>query len=448
MSHRISRRKFLQGTAVVAGLTVLTGSFKTNAYAANKKLNIAYIGTDGRAGAHLGLAKNGEVCPCYCDADTNRMKKAAEFYPQAKSYTDYRKMYDEMGKSIDCVFIACPDNHHVPAAIRAMRLGKGAFVEKPAAETVYEARLLSDEVKKLKVPTQMGNQGHDGQGIRRQVEWVNAGLIGTIKETHTWTGRPVWPQGIGRPNRTDPIPAGLDWESWIGPAPMRPYVGNRTYHDFNWRGWYDFGTGAVGDMGCHTFDSVYWSMGSPTPISVECLNATSLNKETYPLKAVYRWEFPAVGTRPAFIGHWYENGMRPPMPEALKGALKRDQLPGSGSLLIGTKGFIVNDGDYSGSPRPYPESLVAEAVKIPKMEASPGFQTEFLMACRGEKPWDFPKSNFTYAGAICETLLLGNLTTRIGVGKKLLGDSKNLKFTNSPEANAFVTRPYRKGWEV
>jgi predicted dehydrogenase len=445
MSHRVSRRKFLQGTAVVAGLTVLTGTFKTNAYAANAKLSIAYIGTGGQAGAHIGLAKN-EVCPCYCDVDTNRMQKAAELYPQAKSYTDYRKMYDEMGKSIDCVIIACPDNHHVPAAIRAMRLGKGAFVEKPAAETIYEARLLSDEVKKLKVPTQMGNQGHGGDGIRRQVEWVGAGLIGTIKETHTWTGRPSWPQGMSSRPPTKPVPAGLDWESWIGPAPMRPY--HDGLHPFQWRGWYDFGTGAVGDMGCHTFDSVYWSMGSPTPISVECINAQSLNKETYPLKAIYRWEFAATDKRPAFVGYWYENGQKPPMPDALKGALKRDQLPGSGSLLIGTKGFIVNDGDYSGSPRPYPETLVAEAQKIPKMESSPGFEREFIMACKGEKPWDFPKSNFIYAGAICETLLLGNLTTRIGVNKKLLWDSKNLKFTNDANANEFVTRPYRKGWEV
>jgi predicted dehydrogenase len=445
MSHRISRRKFLQGAAVAAGLTVLTGGTRVNAYAVNGKLNIAFIGTGGRAESHLGMANN-ENCPCFCDVDINRQGKAAGMFKGAKAYQDYRKMYDEMAKSFDCVVVATPDNHHAPAVMRALRLGKGAMVEKPAVETVFEARTISDEIQKRKLPSQMGNQGHDGQGIRRQVEWVNAGLIGTVKETHTWTGRPVWPQGMGRPNKTDPVPANLDWDCWIGPAPMRPYV-NGTYHDFKWRGWYDFGTGAVGDMGCHTFDSVYWSMGSPTPVSVECLNAESLNKETFPLKAIYRWEFAAGTKHPAFTGYWYENGQKPPVPPELA-ALGKKGFGGSGSLLVGTKGFIVNEDDYSNSPRPYPESLVAEAKNIPQLERSPGFEREFIMACKGEKPWDFPKSNFIYAGAICETLLLGNLSTRVGLKQKLLWDSKNLKFTNNAAANEFVTRTYRKGWEL
>jgi predicted dehydrogenase len=326
-----------------------------------------------------------------------------------------------------------------------MRFGKGVFVEKPAAKTVFEARLISDEVKKLKVPTQMGNQGHAGGGIRRQVDWVNAGVIGTIKETHTWTGRPSWPQGKAARPATKPVPAGLDWESWIGPAPFRDY--HDGLHPFQWRGWYDFGTGAVGDMGCHTFDSVFWSMGSPTPLSVECINATSLNKETFPLKAVYKWEFAAGQKHPAFTGYWYENGQKPAVPPELAAAGKKE-FKGSGSLLIGTKGFIVNEDDYSNSPRAYPESLMEEAQKAPKMEGSPGMHPEFLMACRGEKPWDFPKSNFIYAGAICETLLLGNLTTQVGLNKKLLWDSAKLTFTNNDEANALVTRTYRKGWEL
>ena len=261
MSQGITRRKLLQGTAAAGGLLVMTNVFRTNAYAANAKLGIAFVGTGGRAEAHLGMGQQ-ESCPCYCDVDIGRQGKAAGMFKGAKAYQDYRKMFDEMGKSIDCVVVATPDNHHMPAIMRALKLGKGAFVEKPATETVYEARLISDEVQKRKLPSQMGNQGHDGQGIRRQVEWVNAGLIGTVKETHTWTGRPVWPQGMGRPAGQDPVPPNLDWECWIGPAPMRPYK-NGVYHDFKWRGWYDFGTGAVGDMGCHTFDSVYWSMGMP-----------------------------------------------------------------------------------------------------------------------------------------------------------------------------------------
>jgi predicted dehydrogenase len=446
MSLRVSRRRFLQGTAAVASLTVLGSSFRKEAYAATGKLRIAYVGTNGQAGAHLGLAKN-ENCPCYCDPDPKARDKAAGMYPQAKAFTDYRKMIDEMEKDIDCVFIACPDNIHIPAAIRAMRKGKGVFVEKPAAKTVYEARLISDEVKKLKVPTQMGNQGHAGGGIRNQVAWVQAGVIGAVKETHTWTGRPGgwWPQGMAARPPTKPVPAGLDWDSWIGPAPFRDY--HDGLNPGRWRGYYDFGTGAVGDMGCHTFDSVYWSMGMPTVLSVECIKADKLNKETFPRNAVYRWEFAATDKNPAFTGYWYEDAQKPPVPDGLKEAGKNG-LGGSGSLLIGTKGFIVNEDDYSGRPQLFPASLQAEAQKAPKIEPSGGMHEELLNACKGLKAWDYPKSNFIYAGAICETLLLGNLATLIGLNKKLLWDSKNLKFTNNDAANEFVTRPYRKGWEL
>jgi predicted dehydrogenase len=445
MSLRVSRRKFLQGTtAAVAGLTVLGSSLSTKAYAANAKLRIAYVGVDGRAGAHIDLARS-EECPCFCDPDPGARQKAQGKYPQAKAFTDYRKMIDEMKNSMDCVIVACPDNIHIPAAIRAMRYGKGVLVEKPAAKTVFEARLIATEVQKLKVPTQMGNQGHDGARIRDNVAWVQGGVIGQVKEVHVWTGRPVWPQGMASRPATKPVPAGLDWDSWIGPAPFRDY--HDGLHPFKWRGWYDFGTGAVGDMGCHTFDCAYWAMGSPTPISVECVGAQSLNKETFPLKAVYKWEFAATAKNPAFTGYWYENGQKPPVPPGLAEAGKKD-LRGSGALFIGTKGYIVNEDDYSNNPVLYPQSLNEAARNIPQIERSPGFQREFIMACKQEKPWDFPKSNFIYAGAICETLLLGNLTTQVGVGKKLLWDSKALKFTNSPEANAFVTRVYRKGWEL
>jgi predicted dehydrogenase len=444
MSLRFSRRTFLAGSAAAASLTVLAGSFKTPAYAANQKLRIAYVGTNGQAGAHLGLAKN-EQCPCYCDPDPKARDKAAQMYPQAKAFTDYRKMIDEMKQDIDCVFCACPDNIHIPAAIRAMRYGKGAFVEKPAAKTVFEARLISDEVKKLKVPTQMGNQGHAGGGIRRNVEWVQAGIIGQIKEIHTWTGRPVWPQGIMQRPATKPVPAGLDWDSWIGPAPFRDY--HDGLHPFQWRGWYDFGTGAVGDMGCHTFDSAFWATGCPTVTSVECISAQKLNKETFPMKATYKWEFAATEKNPAFVGYWYENGLKPAVPDGLKESGKAS-FGGSGTLFIGTKGYIVNEGDYSGSPRLYPQTLQDEAQKVPKMDPGGGMHGEFLQACKGEKPWDYPASNFIYAGAICECLLLGNLSTQVGLNQKLVWDSKNLKFTNNDAANELVTRVYRKGWEI
>jgi len=444
MTLRFSRRKFLAGTAAAAGLTVLAGSYQPRAYAANAKLRIAYVGTNGQAGAHLSLAKN-EQCPCYCDPDPVARQKAAAMYPQAKAYTDYRKMIDENKDAMDCVFCACPDNIHIPAAIRAMRYGKGAFVEKPAAKTVFEARLISDEVKKLKVPTQMGNQGHAGGGIRKNVEWVQGGVIGEVKEIHVWTGRPVWPQGMATRPATKPVPAGLDWDSWIGPAPFRDY--HDGLNPFKWRGWYDFGTGAVGDMGCHTFDCAYWGTGCPTVTSVECVGAEKLNKETFPMKAKYKWEFAATEKNPAFIGFWYENGLKPPVPEGLKEAGKAS-FGGSGALFIGTKGFIVNEDDYSGNPKLYPSSLQDAASKVAKVEPSGGMHEEFLNACRGTKPWDYPKSNFIYAGAICETLLLGNLSTQVGLNQKLLWDSKNLKFTNNDAANELVTRVYRKGWEI
>ena len=241
-------------------------------------------------------------------------------YPQAKAYTDYRKMIDEMQKDFDCVFVACPDNIHIPAAIRAMRYGKGAFVEKPAAKTVYEARLISDEVKKLKVPTQMGNQGHAGGGIRRRSSGSRpASSARSRKPTPGRAGPGMWPQGMANRPPTKPVPAGLDWDSWIGPAPFRDY--HDGLHPFRWRGWYDFGTGAVGDMGCHTFDSVYWSMGMPTVLSVECIKANEPEQR----------DVPAEGGLPVGVcGH----GQEP----RLHGVLVRERPEAAGAPGIGGGG--------------------------------------------------------------------------------------------------------------
>ena len=256
---RFTRRRFVQATAATSAWVMGAGSYG-RVFGANDRLNVAFIGTGGiNAYQHIPpLKKLGAGCPCYCDADSSRFKPADKHYPDAKGYTDYREMYDKQMKDIDAVMVGTPDHHHYPATIIAMMNGKHAYTQKPLTHTVWEARQLAIATKKYKVATQMGNQMHANEGNRRIVEWIRSGHLGTIKEAHIWTNRPVWPQGNPKPKTTNDLPAKLDWESWIGPAPMRPFSsegGNRRggpYHPFNWRGYLDFGTGALGDMGCHT----------------------------------------------------------------------------------------------------------------------------------------------------------------------------------------------------
>ena len=447
MSSRVSRRRFLKQSAL-AGVTILVGPGLAKTYAANEKLGLAHIATGGQGGSHLGLS-NSNNCIALCDVDRNRLAGAAKQLPGAATYEDFRKMFDEKAKEIDAVIVSTPDHHHAPASLRAIRLGKAVYCEKPLTWSIREARLMADETRKYKVATQMGNQGHANRENRLIVEFIQSGAIGTVKEVHTWTNRPVWPQGIATRPPSKPVPDNLNWDCWIGAAPLRDF--HDGLHPFAWRGWIPFGCGAIGDMGCHTWDCVWWSMAPDAPKTAEVIRADGRNDETFPSRMIIKWEFAAKGNRPAFDAYWYEGGLRPDVPEELASDPrlqgKKPGLGGSGSLFIGTKGKLLAKGDYGGTPLLLGEARDWERIPGRAIELSPGHHEEWIMAAKGEKPWDYPKSNFLYSGPLVEAMLLGNVA--LLANEKIAWDSKNMRITNSPKANRFLGREvYRKGWEI
>jgi len=459
-SKRTTRRTFMK-TAAAAGVTLVASGMagcSTPQRRGRKqtrmgpppvaprldKLRLAYIGTGGIGNYHQEeTAELGVVCPCFCDVDIRQMEKAVERFPNARRYQDYREMFDKEHKNFDAVMIGVPDHHHYPATMIAMQLGKHVYTQKPLTHTPWEARQLAKAAARYNVVTQMGNQGHAGQGWRLVYEWVNSGALGEVTEVHTWTNRPGdwWPQGMPRPEGEDAVPADLNWDVWLGPAPARPYK-EGAYHRFVWRGWWDFGCGALGDMACHTMDGLFWALDPGHCTAVEPVGMTPMNGESFPTAAVIKWEFRRGGFRPDLAAYWYDGGLRPPYPAELEPGRS---LPDTGNLFIGTKASMLVSGDYGNSPRIFPESKMKEIGKPPKMlERSPGHVKEWVMAAKGEKPMDFARSDFAYAGPMTETILLGNIALR--VGRRLEWDGENMQFTNVPEANEFVCKEYRAGW--
>jgi predicted dehydrogenase len=467
-----SRRRFMYGVATTAAATFAGPYILRAAEPGNEKLRIAYVGTGGQAGAHTPLVKpietkegetpkpsltSGHICPAYCDVDRKAWKDIAKWQPSAKSYTDYRKMFDNHMKEIDAVCVAVPDHNHACASAIALREGKHVYTEKPLTWSVGEARALAELAAEKKVATQMGNMGHANEGNRIVVELVRGGVLGDIREVHTWTNRPVWPQGIEKRPASKPPPDTLDWESWIGPAPYRDY--HDGLHNFSWRGWFDFGCGAVGDMGCHTWDCVFWAMQPDYPNYAKLVNIVGRTKETYPKQSIIKWQFPAKGNRPAFDAYWYEGGLKPEIPDEYledparadpnsKTALKVQKFPDSGSLFIGAKGKLLVAGDYADSPRLIPESFMKQAGRPQKiLERSPGHKQEWILAAMGEKPWNFPKSNFAeYAGPLTEVMLIGAMAIRVGEpGFKVECDAEK-RTIKTKEVLEWCNRKYREGW--
>lgn len=412
-----------------------------------KNVRVAFIGTGGMGGSHVKDAHElGVTCAALCDVDSNEFKKAKELFPDAPTFSDYREMFDKHAKNIDAVMIGVPDHHHYPATILAMKAGKHVYTQKPLTHTPWEARQLGEAARTYKVATQMGNQGHAGVGWRRVVEWIRSGALGDIKEVHTWTDRPIWPQGVERPEGQDTVPGNLNWDAWLGPAPARPYK-NDTYHRFKWRGWWDFGCGALGDMACHTMDGMFWAMNPGHCEYVEPMAMTPMNNETFPKSSVVKWHFGRGAGRPAFDAYWYDGALLPPAPPTME-VDKRTK--GTGNLFIGTKRTLLVQGDYGESCLLIPEAerkAYKAAHGDPKqlIQRSPGHIEEWLMACSGDQPIDFPKSNFSYSAPMSETLLLGNIAMRMG--RRLDWDGKNMRFTNVPDANKYVTKEYREGWK-
>ena len=441
---KLSRRQFLGGAAAAAAFTivprhVLGGNGNTPP---SEKLNIAAVGSGGMGGGNINAVKDQNIV-ALCDVDYNRAADTFKKFPNAAKYRDFRKMLDKEEKNIDAVIVATPDNTHAVAAMAAMKLGKHVYVQKPLTYTIHEARMLTEAARKYKVATQMGNQGHSGEGVRLVCEWIWAGAIGDVREVHAWTNRPVWPQGIERPKDTPPVPDNLDWDLWLGPAAYRPY--HPSYLPFSWRGWWDFGCGALGDMACHVLDPVFWALKLGYPTSVEAC-ATKVNAETFPMASIVHYEFPARGDMPAVKINWYDGGLKPARPECLEPDRPLEQAS-SNVLFVGEKG-ILRCGEYGDSPRIIPEAKMQEFLPnrppktLPRIEGS--HEHNWVRACKGGPA---ACSNFDYSGPFTEMVLLGNLAIR-RLGKKLEWDGQNMKVTNDPETNQFVHRQYREGWSL
>lgn len=446
-----SRRQFLKGTAAVGAACTIGFPSLLRGQGLNEKLQVGFIATGGQAGSHTGQSHNaGLQCIAFADVDKSKWdgvlgKKGWE---KATGYQDWRKVFENHGKDLDVVFVATPDHSHFAPTMTAVSMGIHCYTEKPLTWSVREAQLLAKAyAKNPKVVTQMGNQGHGGNGWRLAYEYVKAGAIGDIVEFHTWTNRPIWPQGGDRPEGTDPIPDTLDWDAWIGPAQPRPFKKD-TYHTFKWRGFVDFGSGALGDMACHTTDGIYAIMKPGYAATAEPIIMTGPVKDQWPAGMVVKNTYRAKDGLPAFTTFWYEGKkadgtpFKPETPEELKS--EKRELPETGNLIIGTKGKMLVIGDYWETPMLIPEAKRKEFGK-PKqlLERSPGHHQEFFMACKGEKPREFSQSNFGYSGFMAANIQLGNLCAR--AGKKLeLNEAGEI--TNDPKINELAWREPRKGW--
>jgi predicted dehydrogenase len=456
-SRTISRRSLIKAAAAVAALTivprsVLGGEGKPSA---NEKLNIAGVGVGGMGGSNLAACE-AENIVALCDVDAGGYgAKTCGKYAKAKVYKDFRVMLDRE-KDIDAVIVATPDHSHAVIALAAIQRGKHVYVQKPMAHSVYEARVLTEAARKQKVMTQMGNQGHSGEGARLTCEWIWDGAIGPVREVHAWTNRPVWPQSVEveRPKETPPVPPTLDWDLWIGPAAMRPY--HPTYHPGTWRAWWDFGTGSLGDLGCHIMDPAFWALKLKYPVGVEgCISTywkglwqkTEPKNEQYPRSTIVRYKFPARDGMPEVKLTWWDGGMMPPRPEVLEKGRRMGDDDG-GVLFIGDKGLLMC-GCYGKSPRLVPESRMKEyALPSKTLERVPGgeggHEKDWVRACKTGKP---SSANFDYSGPFAETVLMGNLAIRFP-NRELLWDGEKMEVTNDKDANAYVRRQYREGWTL
>ncbi len=444
-----SRRTFLKTAGKSAvGLTILqSGSART--FAANEILNLAAVGAGGQAAGDI-QALSSENFVALCDVDWNRAAGSFNRYPKARRFRDYRSMLDKMAGEIDAVVVATPDHHHFHASMTAIAHGKPVYCEKPLTHTVEQARTLTLAARKAGVATQMGNQRQAAEYTRLVEEYVMDGAIGQVREAHLWTDRPsrglfgeYWPQGVGRPSDKPQVPGHLNWDLWLGPARERPY--HPAYLPFKWRGWWDFGTGALGDIGCHYFDPVFRALKLGAPASVEA-SSTRVNDETYPVSSIITYQFPARGKMAPVKFMWYDGGLRPPRAQGIPaGAV----MGTNGILLIGDEGLLLSGWDDGWHL--YPEERAREYGSPPKKLArSPGHHQEWIDACKGGPA---PGSNFDWAGPMTEAVLLGNVALRPqlreGLTRRPLHwDSENLRFTNHDNASQFLGRPYRKGWEI
>jgi predicted dehydrogenase len=444
-SRSVTRRDFVQSVGLAA---LVAASFPGSLFAASaqprfrnlvsgRKLRIGCIGIGGKGYSDI-MGCAGEDIVALCDVDFERGRHVFQQFPQARRYRDYRQMLTEMGNGIDAVTISTPDHTHFGAALMAIELGKHVYVQKPLTHTIAEARILKAAAAKASVVTQMGNQGHANEGTRLTKEWIDAGVIGTVLEVHIWTDRPIWPQGVPLPVPTDSVPANLDWNLWLGVAPERPY--RKGLAPSVWRGFWDYGCGALGDMGCHLMDAAFWALDLRGDAKVSAVSEGG-SDVVAPAWSIVTYEFPRRGDRAPVKLVWYDGKKLPPVPAELE---PDEKLPANGSYFVGDQGVIYNPDTYNASPRLIPEArmktFTARPPKTIPRVAKANPYLEWIKACKDEGP--APGSNIVdHSADLTEMVLLGNLALR--AGQPIEWDAKRMRCTNLPSADRFVSKPYR-----
>jgi predicted dehydrogenase len=456
MSRRATRREFLQVGALAGVGFWIAGDVGADQPARrpgpNDRLNVGVIGAGGRGGDNLRAVARTENIVALCDVDDDRAAAAYRDFPRATRYHDFRRMLDRE-RTLDAVIVSTPDHQHAIASITAMRLGKHCYCEKPLTHDVWEARQMAEVARRQRVATQMGNQGTSLDRFREGVEVIRSGVLGEIREIHVWTNRPIWPQGMTRRPPQQPTPAAMHWDLWLGTAPERPY--NRAYAPFNWRGWWDFGTGAIGDMACHTMNLPVMALRLCAPTAVSAETRQPVNNESPPEGLTVTYEFPARTAPAGSHEHlnavrmkWYERGTPPR--ELFLGALGEGQRPpGSGCLIVGANATLYSPSDYGGEYHLLPaERFRGYRPPTPTLPRVGGHHhQEWLRACKGGPA---AMSNFPdYASLLTEIALLGNVAIRAGEhGGRIVWDSERLRVTNNEAANRFIRREYRRGWTI
>ncbi len=437
---QFNRRRFLAGSAAVTALTIIPRHVlgAPGQPSANEKLNIASVGVGGIGSVDIKRVSTENIV-AICDVDASRAAAVGKDYPSAKIYSDFREMLDAQ-EDIDAVMVATPDHTHAVVTLTALRMGKHVYCQKPLTHSVHEALEVAKAAKEANVATQMGNQGQASEAARLVCEYIWLGALGQVREIHSWSNRrpDISPRGIPRPADAPPVPDGLNWDLWIGPSPMRPY--HPCYHPFAWRGWWDFGTGVLGDIGCHNLSAAFKALKLGWPESVEACSThwsapSEIRHETAPLASIITFRFAAEGDRPEVVIKWYDGGMMPPLPKQV----------GTDNIFIDDGTLIVGDDAMLLGGKLLPEDKAQAVGKPPqRLDRSPGHYEEWINACKGGSP---AGSNFVdHAGHLAAVVLMGNIAIR--TQEKLYWDAQTLTFKNSDAANALLQPAYREGWTL
>lgn len=446
MTLRVNRRRFLgQTAATTTGLIVSSRFARAQEKSPNERVNFACIGVGGKGDSDSNDAGEFGNIVAICDVDERALEKKAAKFPEAKRFFDFRRMLEEMGDKIDAVTVSTADHAHAPAGVMAMRLGKHCFCQKPLTWSVEEARVMRDLAARNKLVTQMGNQGTADDGFREGIEVLRDNAIGPVREIHIWTNRPIWPQGVARPKDTPGVPNYMHWYEFLGPAQDVPY--SPAYAPFKWRGWLDYGTGALGDMACHTLNIAFHALELVDPKSIEVVDSSGIvDNASFPQWSIIRYEFGSRGSLPPLTMTWYDGGERLPKDKRCPDEkLMGEKRPGSGLLLVGESGSFFSENDYGSKHVLLPRDKFKEYKKpsptLPRVGG--GHFREFVDGIKGGAT---PMSNFDVAGKLTETVLLGVVALR--TGKKIEWDPVYMRAIGCPEADQYIRRDYRRGWEL